>query len=268
MLLILIGTFAYLIFMLILGGMLVGGIYIATRKQPGQIDEGRRSFIGMSGQEATDYTVFVGVQLVIQVFGSDDLRAKLKQLVDAEEYDAQGKRRFMKSVASLLLENQYAWEYGYWDYRTDANDAITNFSQWRNEIEASMATEEHEMGSEVDRLRRFSDNKEFVIVSLMMLIDSRDEAVEDDVGSYEFRPTYQQLAQPLRSSLEGIPESQYWRTTTFITLLESIRALDPRAIERDAFFVYPGTENDGISSMDLFGDAAWKYLTDHPLRFS
>ena len=122
--------------------------------------------------------------------------------------------------------------------------------------------------SEVDRLHRFSDNKEFVIVSLMMLIDSRDEAVEDDAGSYEFRPTYQQLAMPLRSSVEAIAEAEYWRTTTFVTLLESMRALDPRAIERDAFFVYPGTENDGISSLDLLGDASWKYLTDHPLRFS
>lgn len=268
MVLLFLGTFAYLLFMLILGSMMVGGIYLATRKTAGQLDEGRRSFIGMGGAEDTSYTVFLGVQLVIQVFGSDDLRAKLKQLVDAEEYDAQGKRRFMKSVASLLLENQYAWEYGYWDYRTDANDAITNFNQWRNEIEASMATEEHEMGSEVDRLRRFSDNKEFVIVSLMMLIDSRDEAVEDDVGSYEFRPTYQQLAGPLRSSVEIIPEGEYWRAMTFETVLEAIRALDPRAIERDAFFVYPGTENDGISSMDLLGDASWKYMTDHPLRFS
>lgn len=268
MFLLFLGTFAYLLLMLFLGGLLVGGIYMATRREPGQIDEGRRSFIGMSGQEATDYSVFLGVQLVIQVFGSDDLRLQLKRLVDAEEYDAQGKRRFMKSVASLLLENQYAWEYGYWDYRTDANDAIQNFNQWHNEIEASMATEESELGSGVDRLNRFSDNKEFVIVSLMMLIDSRDEAVEDDVGAYEFRPTYQQLAMPLRSSIEEVPESHYFRTTTFITLLEAIRALDPRAIERDAFFVYPGTEHDGISSMDLLGDASWKYLTDHPLRFS
>lgn len=268
MLLLFLGTFAYLLLMLFLGGLLLGGIYMATRREPGQIDAGRRSFIGMSGQEATDYTVFLGVQLVIQVFGSDDLRAQLKRLVDAEEYDAQGKRRFMKSVASLLLDNQYAWEYGYWDYRTDADDAIQNFNQWRNEIEASMATEEHEMGSEIDRLNRFSDSKEFVVVSLMMLIDSRDEAVEDDVGAYEFRPTYQQLAMPLRSSIEEITEPYYWRTTTFITLLEAIRALDPRAIERDAFFVYPGTEADGISSMDLLGDASWKYLTDHPLRFS
>ena len=268
MALILLGTFAYLFLMLIFGGLFAGGIYLATRKTQGQLDAGRRSFIGMGGEEDTSYAVFLGAQLVIQVFGSDDLRARLQQLVDAEENDAQGKRRFIKSVASLLLENQYAWEYGYWDYRTDAEDAITNFNQWHNEIEASMATEADEMGSEIDRLHRFSDSKEYVVVSLLMMIDSRDEAVEDDVGGYEFRPTYQQLTQPLRSSLEEIPERDYWRTTTFITLLESLRALDPRAIERDAFYVYPGTENDGLSSMDLIGDASWKYLTDHPLRFS
>lgn len=268
MALIFIGTIAYLLLMLLLGSFLVGGIYFATRKSPNQLNEGRRSFIGMGGQEDTTYAVFLGVQLVIQVFGSDDLRAQLKRLVDNEENTAQGKRRFMKSVASLLLENQYAWEYGYWDYRTDADDAIKNFNQWNNEIEASMATEEDEVGSEMDRLRRFSDNKEFVVVSLLMMIDNRDEPVEDDHGSYEFRPTYQQLAQPLLSSIEEITEPYYWRTTTFITLLEAIRALDPRAIERDAFYVFPGTENDGMSSMDLLGDASWKYMTDHPLRFS
>ena len=139
MALILLGTFAYLLLMLIFGSLFVGGIYMATRKTPGQLDAGRRSFIGMGGEEDTSYTVFLGVQLVIQVFGSDDLRARLKQLVEQEQSDAQGKRRFIKSVASLLLENQYAWEYGYWDYRPDAEDAIKNYNQWHNEIEARRA---------------------------------------------------------------------------------------------------------------------------------
>lgn len=266
--LILLGTFAYLFFLIILGTVFAVGVYLAKRKPQNQIDAGRRSFIGMSGEEDTNYVVFLGVQLVIQVFGSDELRARLKRLVDQEQNDAQGKRRFMKSVASLLLENQYAWEFGFWDYRADANDAINNFNQWRNEIEASMATEDDEMGSEVDRLTRFSDNKEYIIVTLMTMIDRRDEAVEDDVGAYEFRPTYQQLAEPLCSSVEEIPENDYFRTSTFETILEAIRALDPRAIERDAFYVYPGSEQDGISSLDLLGDSSWKYLTDHPLRFN
>ena len=268
MLIIFIGTIIYLLFMVVLGGLLVGGIYMARHHGQGQIDEGRRSFIGIGGREDTSYVVFLGVQLVIQVFGSDDLRARLKSLVDTEEYDAQGKRRFLKSVASLLLENQYAWEFGFWDYRTDADDAISNFNQWQNEIEASMATEEQEMGEDVDRLKRFSDSKEYVVVTLLALVDSRDEAVSDDVGSYEFRPTYSQLAQPFRSSIEQIPESDNFKTTTFETILESLRALDPRTLERDAFFVYPGTEQDGLSTLDLIGDASWKYLTDLSLRFN
>jgi hypothetical protein len=37
-------------------------------------------------------------------------------------------------------------------------------------------------------------------------------------------------------------------------------------IERDGIYVYPGTEQDGISSFDLLSDEGWKYLTDHSLR--
>ena len=105
---------------------------------------------------------------------------------------ADEKRRFMKSVASMLIENRYAWEYGFWEFSADADHAIKSFNQWRNEIEASMATETEEMGSEIDRLHRFSDQKEYLIVTLLMLIDNSDEPVSDDVGDYRFRPTYSQ----------------------------------------------------------------------------
>ena len=67
MALIFLGTFAYLLLMLILGSLFVGGIYMATRKPQGQLDTGRRSFIGMGGEEDTSYAVFLGAQLVIQV---------------------------------------------------------------------------------------------------------------------------------------------------------------------------------------------------------
>jgi len=261
----LLGTGVYLFLMLLFGALFLGGIYL-SRRPAGQLNASRRSFLGGSTEEP--HVVFFGLQLVIQIFGSDDLRAKLHRLVEAEETSAADKRRFMKSVVSLLIENQYAWEYGFWDYRTDAEDAISNFNQWRNEIEASMATEPDEVGEEVDRLNRFNDNKEYLVVSLMMLIDNRDEPVEDDVGGYEFRPTYAQLAAPFRQVVEGVPEPQYWQSATFARLLEAMRALDPRAIERDGIYVYPGSEQDGLSSLDLIGDASWKYLTDHPLRFS
>jgi hypothetical protein len=99
-----------------------------------------------------------------------------------------------------------------------------------------------------------------------MLIDNSDEPVSDDVGDYRFRPTYSQLALPFRQLCEGFDESEYWRSETFERLLNSIRALDPRVIERDGIYVYPASEQDGISSFDLLSDEGWKYLTDHSFR--
>lgn len=265
----LLGGSIYWLVMLILAAVFAGGIYMAWRgNEQGRIDGSRRSFLSGRSQEE-DHALFFGIQIVVQVFGGDDLRARLARLIEAEDEtdSAQEKRRFIKSVASLLIENQYAWEYGFWDFQSNADTAISNFNQWRNEIEASMATEEAELSSEVDRLHRFSDQKEYLIVSMLMLIDNRNEPVADDVGDYQFRPTYAQLVQPFRQTIDGLNESEYWRAATFKQLLQSISALDPRAIERDGIYVYPGTSQDGLSSMDLIGEAGWKYLTDHSLRF-
>ncbi|MGE0884665.1 MAG: DUF1517 domain-containing protein [Blastocatellales bacterium] len=265
----LLGTGTFLLVMLILAVAFAGGLYLLkSGDEQGRIDGSRRSFLAGKGK-ANDHALFFGIQLVIQIFGSDELRARLARLIEAEDEtdSADEKRRFMKSVASLLIENQYAWEYGFWDFQNDANSAISNFNQWRNEIEASMATESDELGSEVDRVHRFSDQKEYLIVTLMMLIDNREEPVADDVGDYQFRATYAQLAQPFRQLVDNTDEDEYWRPATFKQLLQGLQSLDPRAIERDGIYVYPGTAQDGLSSMDLIGDEGWKYLTDHSLRY-
>jgi Protein of unknown function (DUF1517) len=260
----------YLLVMLIFAAIFAGGLYLAWRGSgENQIDQGRRSFLGGRGAR-DDHALFFGLQLVIQIFGSDQLRARIHRLIEAEDEtdSADEKRRFMKSVASMLIENQYAWEYGFWEFSADADHAIKSFNQWRNEIEASMATEPEEMGGEIDRLHRFSDQKEYLIVTLLMLIDNRDEPVSDDVGDYQFRPTYSQLALGFRQLCENFDQSEYWRAQTFKNLLDGIRALDPRVIERDGIYVYPGTEQDGLSSFDLLSEEGWKYLTDHSFRLS
>ncbi len=191
--LLLMATATFLLVIIVLGALFVGGIYLARQGDKGQVNAGRRSFLkGRASQNEGEYAIFFGLQLVIQVFGGDELRAKLARLVQNEDDTdtAQEKRRFMKSVAALLTENQYAWEYGFWDYYTDAETAISTFNQWRNEIEASMATEPDEMGQEVDRLHRFSDQKEYLIVTLMFMLDSRDEPVTDESAiTISARPT-------------------------------------------------------------------------------
>jgi hypothetical protein len=261
----LIATGLFLVLLLALAVLFAGGVYMALSSAGNkQLNAGRRNFLG--GRQEEDHALFFGIQIVIQTFGNDQLRARLAQLIESEGSGAQDKRRFMKSVAGLLLENQYAWEYGFWDYYDEAAKSISTFNQWRNEIEASMATEPDEMGSEIDRSQRFSDQKEFMIVTLMMLIDNQPVPVADDVGDYQFRPTYQQLFDPFQAIIEGVAERDYFSPATFANLLEGLRALDPRVIERDGIYVYPGTAQDGLSTMDLLGEEGWKYLTDHSIR--
>jgi hypothetical protein len=269
--LLLLGTGVFLLLLMLCGIMLAGGLYMVVRgNQQSRISEGRRQFLGGSISNEGRHALFLGMQVAIQIFGSDDLRKKLSDLIQAEDEtdSAQEKRRFMKSIVSLLLENRYAWEYGFWEYHNDAETAISSFNQWRNEVESSMATEDDELGSEADRLHRFSDQKEYLVLTLLLLVDNRDEPVSDDVGDYAFRPTYMQLASSLKQACENTPEADTWKSKTFVSLLEAVRALDPRVIERDGIYVYPGTQQDGLSSMDLIGESGWKYLTDHSFRIS
>src|SRR5262245_9710322 len=122
-------TGTYLFVMLIFAAIFAGGIYIAWRgSRDKRIDQGRRSFLGGRGAP-NDHALFIGLQLVVQIFGSDQLRARIHRLIEAEDEtdSADEKRRFMKSVASMLIENQYAWEYGFWEFTTDADNAIRSF---------------------------------------------------------------------------------------------------------------------------------------------
>ena len=264
-LLLLFGTTTFLLLLICLGLLAAGGVILA-RGGGNQLNAGRRSFL--TGREEQSHALFFGVQMVLQTFGNDNLRAQLARLVQATETQdsARAKDRFVDSVVALLLENNYAWEYGFWEYLSDAPTAMTTFNQWRNEIDASMAEDEDEIGSEIDRLHRFSDQKEYLIVTLMFVLDNRDEKVEDDQGAYEFRPSYLQILQPFKDLIGSVNEGDYFKHETFTNLLYGMRALDVRAIERDAFFVFPGTAEDGLSTMDLLGEEGWKYLTDHSIR--
>lgn len=264
----LLGTTAYILFMLVFALIFAGGLYLAfSGPGQGRIDQTRRSFLAGRSGGASD-ALFFGIQIVIQVFGSDELRARLAARMDAEDAtdSAEEKRKFLKSIAAILTENRYAWEYGFWDYYDENETSIATFNEWRNEIEASMATEPDEMGDQADKSQRFSDRKEYLIVTLMMLIDNREETIEDDAGDIRFRPTYAQLAQPFVRLIEDFEEEDYWKPATFEKLLYALRSLDPRVIERDGIYVYPGTSQDGLSSLDLLGDEGWQYITEHSLR--
>src|SRR5262249_60886121 len=150
----LLATGTYVLVMLIFAAVFAGGIYMAWRGSgENQIDQGRRSFLGGRGPQ-NDHALFFGIQLVIQIFGGDQLRARIHRLIEAEDETdgADEKRRFMKSVASMLIENQYAWEYGFWEFSADADNAIKWIKQCRKEIAASMASDPEEIGHATSRM--------------------------------------------------------------------------------------------------------------------
>ncbi len=260
----------YLILMLILGVILASGIMlIRLDRSDRQIDRGRRSMIGLAS-DPENRAIFFGVQIAMQVFGSDNLRKAIFDILGCNETteDPATKRRTIRAISALLLENRYAWEYGFWDFRADAEEAIETFIEWQNGIEMAMATEPEQLGEAPDQLHRFSDDKEYLILTIMMLIDNRPEPIADDEGDYDLRPTAAQLAAPLVDLASGVSEENYWKETTFAELLDGLSALDPRVIERDGIYIFPGNAQDGLSSLDLLGDDGWKYLTEHSFRLN
>ena len=73
----------YFIVMLIFAAIFAGGLIMARRGANDQIDQGRRSFLGGRGS-ADDHALFFGLQMVIQIFGSDQLRARIHHLIETE----------------------------------------------------------------------------------------------------------------------------------------------------------------------------------------
>jgi hypothetical protein len=148
---------AYLILMILFAAVMAGGYALIRISKKGLVlDQSRRSFLALVGRR-TAMAIFIGMQIAIQVFGSDELRSKLADLIavapgpDGERNeDVASKRRFLKSLAAIMLDNQYAWEYGFWDFRRNGDEAIAQFSEWTNELEGSMATSPEELGTEVD----------------------------------------------------------------------------------------------------------------------
>ena len=102
------------------------------------------------------------------------MRARFARVLEDErqaDEDVQEKRRFLRRFVALLEENALFWTYGYWDYLDEREAAIAEFNSWANEIEGSMAIEEEELGTQVDDVRRTSSRKDYVVVTLVFLLD-------------------------------------------------------------------------------------------------
>ena len=193
----------------------------------------RRWFSGPSD------THFFGLQIAIKCFGEDTVRARFARVLEEErqaDEDVQEKRRFLRRFVALLEENELFWTYGYWDYLDNPEAAATEFNSWANDIEGSMAVEEEELGTQVDDLRRTSSRKDYVVVTLVFLLD-----------------------QPYTPAEAIAHEDAYFLKETFSALVQGLTSLDPSTIQADGAYIVPGNAADGLSEDDLLG-SGWEYL--------
>jgi hypothetical protein len=187
------------------------------------------------------YTFF-GLQVAIQAFHGDPLRARLHQAIAGGQsaQSLQDKRAFWKRIAALLNEAMPVFSHGTWDLiRTDRAEA--EFETWCSEIEGSIATEAEELGAAPDEVNRLSAERRYVLCTILFLVE-RDSNSDQTLGE--------------RCDL---PESAYFTRATFARLIGGIPALNFANVQSDAVYLVPGNESDGLSEDDLQG-GGYEYL--------
>lgn len=205
----------------------------------------RRSFFSKIGSvfEREGEFAFFGLQCVVNVAGEEGLRAGLHNVIESggSIETPQEKNSYYKRIAALLLHDVPFLEYGYWDLVTKRGEAEAEFHRWVTEIGAAMATEEEELGEEIDEMYRMSNDGEYVVVTLLFLLENHPA-----LSSFFDR-------------VNSVEEPDYFTKTGFTTLINALPLIDFDYSHGDASFLMPGNEEDGISWQDIRGEG-WDYL--------
>jgi hypothetical protein len=104
-----------------------------------------------------------------------------------------------------------------------------------SEIEASIATEDEELGATVDGMNRMEVKRQYVVVTVLFLLDSAYAPAEVE------------------------NEDDFFKRPTFHNLVANLSAINPHSIRADATYVVPGNPEDGLSDDDLATEG-WAYL--------
>lgn len=205
----------------------------------------RRSFLSSIGSvfERKGEFVFFGLQGVFNVYGEDELRRKLHEVLESggSIESPSEKASYYKRISAILLEDVPFLEYGFWDLITKRGEAEGEFNRWVTEIQASMATEEEELGDEYDDMYRLSADKTYVVVTLLFLLENTERL------------------DPFFDRVNEIGEDDYFTKSGFTELFKSLPYIDFDFAHGDASFIMPGNDEDGISWEDIKGEG-WEYL--------
>lgn len=186
---------------------------------------------------------FFGIQAVINVYGESELRGSFHRIIaDAPELQRPHEKSvYFKRIAALLREHIASIEYGYWDFITDADEAPGEFDEWLRGIEAVTATVDEELGAEIDEAYRLGNDKDYIVVTLLFLLEHGREH------------------QTLEQMLESIPEEKQFTPWAFARLIDALNYIDFERSQGDAVYIHPGSDEDGFSWTDM-RSPGWEYL--------
>jgi len=180
---------------------------------------------------------FIGMQIVMMHDAQPTLRQELQALIHAPAGStADDRRQFYKKLIGRIGGNEPFFEYGYVEV-TPSDDASEDFRLWVTDIENSLATEEEETDVEIDGMRRLSNEKRFLVLSIALLMEGEHRG------------------------FAGFSEDDERRFTRhgMMELLREILRVDYDRVLSDAVFLAPGNDLDGFSEDDL-SQEGWEYL--------
>lgn len=184
---------------------------------------------------------FFAIQVVFDAAGMADERARIQALLESPvEERVEDKRRLYRRLTNVLAEAEPMFEYAFFEYVTDPSKAESSFEDWVLEIEASFASEDEEVGDEVDGYKRLNSNQRYIVVSLCFLI---------------------QGPHPMHG--QEINEEELYTRAGIGRLIDSVNRLNFERVLADAAYVVPGSPEDGFSWAD-FADEGWSYLISLP----
>ena len=201
----------------------------------------RRGFFKKLLGGSTIERSFFAVQVVFDAAGQEALRAQLQGVLDeVGEESVEDKRRFYKRLTSLMVEAEPFFEYGFVEYLTRSGETQDTFDQWVAEIESSFASEEEEIGEEIDGYHRISSSQRYIVISLIFLIE----------GTH-----------PLHG--QELDHEEIYTRAGMGKMIDSVNRLNFNKVLADAAYLVPGSPDDGFSWAD-FADEGWTYLVSLP----
>jgi len=190
----------------------------------------RRSFFQRLLGRGQDGQSFFALQLVFDTGPREDLHRELRRIMaELGGDDPDTLRRTYKRLVDTLLRARGAWEFAYFEYIPDPEDAPEAFDHWVTDIEDAIAAEAH------DPYDPFVVER-YVAVSIVLLLD------------HPWPLHGQAHAADWFYSREGLEE-----------LLRSVARVDYDGALAYGAFVVPDDELTGITREDL-DDEGWDYL--------